>query len=180
MTENGNLIPYQLADNEKVASVMAYNPLSIYWGEVVVKDQIRVSTWLRTTAAPDSICLYNAKALIINTGETPKPMTFTELHIPTGQILAFHLIPPAKDPIDYDLDEPNRQMIPITILFGTFRVDGNIRLSTRSSLSKYMEISRETYTSIYDAEISNPVMSSLGVIRVPFLLVRQTTAIYAK
>jgi len=52
-------------------------------------------------------------------------------------------------------------------------------MSTRSTLKKYLEITRETFTPLYDAEISNILMPALGVMKVPMLVVRQNTAAFA-
>jgi hypothetical protein len=179
MTETHQTPPYTLQMDDKVAHVMVYTWNSIYWGEVVVKELIRVSTWLRTNTAPDRITLYNVKVMNTISSSSSRPVQFTELHISTSQVLGFHLIPPAKDPLDYDSTEPNRRMQPVTLLFSTFRVDGNIRLATRTTLAKYLEVAVENYSAIYDAQVSNLLNPGFGVISVPFLLVRQESAVFA-
>ena len=60
MTDEKKQPLYTLGEYDKVAQVMVYTASSMYWGEVVVKSAVRVSTWLRTNTAPDWICLYNA------------------------------------------------------------------------------------------------------------------------
>jgi hypothetical protein len=169
---------YELHPNEKVASVMAYTNIGVFWGEVVVKEQIRVSTWLRTNVAPEKMCLYNSKCILTLGTGSPKPISFSEMHLPTAEIVAFHLVPPAKDPVDYDPTEPNRHMEPITAFGGSFRFDGHLRLATTSTLGKYMEIARETFAGLYDVDISNLVMPALGVMHVPFVIIRQTAGIF--
>jgi hypothetical protein len=178
MTETAQTPPYTLGSDEKVAQVMAYTASAFYWGEVVVKEMIRVSTWLRTNTAPDRFCLFNARAML-TTGAPTRPMQFSELHIATSQVLMFHMVPPAKDPPDYDPTEPNRYMQPVSLLIGSFRVDGNLRLSTRSNISKFLEITRESFTSVYDARVSNPALPAFGSVAVPYLIVRQEVAVFA-
>lgn len=165
---------------EKTAAVMAYTGDKLCWGDIVIKKQVRASTWLRTNLAPEVVQIYNAKVLITTTPiESSKPMTFPEIHIPNEKVIAFHLIPPAQDPLDYDTTEPNRKMTPISVIVGTFKIDGFMRMSTQSNLAKYLDITRENFTSIYDAEISSPILPSLGIFRVPFLLVRQSAVIFS-
>ncbi len=53
-----------LGVDEKVSQVMAYTDSFLYWGEVITKTVIRVSTWLRTNTAPDYVSLYNGVALV--------------------------------------------------------------------------------------------------------------------
>jgi hypothetical protein len=172
-------LPYQLNPDEKAVDVMAYTPTYLCWGEVVVKNQIRISTWLRTAAAPDIVRIYNAKLLITSApSDPPKPIIFTEIHIPTLQIIAFHLLPPAQEPLDYDPTEPNRRMDPVSVSVGTFRFDGYMRMSIKSNLAKYIEVTKETFTGIYDVDIRSQVVPALGVLHTPFTLVRQNAVIF--
>lgn len=178
MAETAQTKPYTLGPDDKVAQIMAYTANALYWGEAVVKELIRVSTWLRTNTAPDRICLYNAHALMTSLGAAARPMQFKELHIATSQINVFHLMPPAKDPLDYDPTEPNRRMQPVTILISNFRIDGNMRLASSTSLAKFLEVTHETFSAIYDVQISNPAIPSFGTISVPYALIRQEVGIF--
>lgn len=179
MTDQASTPLYTLGPEEKIANVMIYLPEGLCWGEVIVKNQIRVSTWLRTNAAPDTISLFNARYLLVTNAVSTKPILFPEIHIHASQILAIHLVPPARDPLDYDPSEPNRRMEPLTILVGFFRFNGFIRLAGKTTLAKYLEITREQFTPIYDAHVSCLALPSLATIKVPFLLVRQSTSYFA-
>jgi hypothetical protein len=170
---------YPLADDEKSSPVMAYMRDALCWGDVVTKEKILVSRWLRTQTAPESICIYNARIIIPSSGSSPAPMQFSELHIPTQEILAFHLIPPQQDPTDYDPNDPNSHLYPITTLVGKFKMDGHLYLSIHSNLARYLEIIHENYTSLYNVEISCPQMPSLGLMRVPYVLINRTSSVFA-
>jgi hypothetical protein len=170
--------PIQVADDEKTASIMIYAHQAIFWGDVVIKKAIRASTWLRTNAAPEVVQLLNARSLLTLFPGTPRPTFSKELLIFTNQILAYHLVPPQQDPPDYDETEPNRSMFPVTARVGTFRFDGYMRLSSISSPFKYLTLTREAFTGLYNLEITNPVIPELGVFKVPFALVGQEQVIY--
>jgi hypothetical protein len=163
--------PYTLGEYEKAATVMVYTHNSLIRGDVVVKEAIRVSTWLRTQSAPDFLHIYGAQVVLF-AGGPPQSLSFPEYHMATPQVLVFHLAPPAKDPLDYDASEPNRKMEPLTVLVGGFRMNGSVRMATATTLGKHIELAKEVFTSIYDLEISNPALPSLGVMRVPFAMVR--------
>jgi hypothetical protein len=179
MTENTNL-NYTLSPDEKSASIVIYLNHGLVIGDAIVKESIRnISTWLRTNAAPETIFLRKAKMIYIAPDAKPKSMTFDELYIATKDVLAYHLLPPAKEPLDYDPDEPNRRMVPITALIGRFRIDANMRISKQVDVKKSLEISREEYKSLYDANIYCPVMPALGIVNVPFVLILQTATIFA-
>jgi hypothetical protein len=178
MASQAQPLTIKLAPDEKTAQVMIYTPSSMYWGDIIVKNMVRVSTWLRTNTVPDRICLLNAKMLVTTTGTSPRPASFPELHISVTQILAFHLLPPAKDPPDFDPTEPNRKMEPANALVGSFLIKGFLRISNNVDLKRFLEVTREAYTAVYDAEITNLIISGMGPIAVPFVLVRQETAVF--
>ncbi|HEX7432518.1 MAG TPA: hypothetical protein VF326_02585 [Anaerolineaceae bacterium] len=170
---------YNISPDEKVAPVMAYMLNSIVWGDVIVKNAIRVGTWLRTHMAPDMLCLYNAKLLVTNSGGTTiHPLSLPEIHIPTAQIQAFLIVPPTKDPLDYDTNEPNRRMDPVTVISGAARIDGFMRFATMSNMKKYLEVNKENFSPIYDAEITNLAIPSLRAIHVQHVIVRQSTSMF--
>ena len=171
--------PYTLAAGERVTPVMVYALTMLVRGEVVTKEFLRVSTWLRTQGAPDFIPIYNVQILIVGGGGPVQQITFPEFHFPCSQILAYHIAPPAKDPPDYDPSEPNRKMEPVALLIGMFRFNGFVRMATQMNLGKYLDITRETYISMYDIDISNPSMPNAGTLHVPMALVRLNASFLA-
>jgi hypothetical protein len=168
-------LPVQVGDDENVTSIMVYTENYLYWGEVVTKKAIRVSTWLRTNAAPDSVCIYNAMAMLPVGGSGLKPFNYPELHLPAGQILSYHILPPASDPLDFDPREENRRMEEISAIVGQFRMEGQLRMAMRIDLSRYIEISRETFTALYNVSISHPLLPNFNLPKIPYVLVRQST-----
>jgi hypothetical protein len=177
MPELAPTSPISHSPDEKTASIMAYLPNYMIMGDVVVKNQIRVSTWLRTNVAPEKLCIYNARVITISAGTPPRPILFSELHVVSSQIIAFHLVPPAQEAVDYDPTEPNRRMESVSVIFGSFRADAKMRLSTVSTLAKYLELTREPFTPLYDVEISCPLMPELKM-KVYYLLVKQATTLF--
>ena len=164
---------------EKSVPVMLYTMTSMILGEVKVMSQIRVSTWLKTSSAPDILQLINAK-VILTTGSAPsKPIACPEIHLPTTEVLAMHVLPPTSELLDYDPSEPNRHLLPVSILFNAFKVDGSVWVSTRVDLAKFIELNREAFTSVYDIQISSPLFTSLPTIRVPMMICRQARVIFA-
>jgi hypothetical protein len=169
---------FDIADDEKATQMMVYITQGIYWGTVITKQGVRLSTWLRGQAAPDYMRLLDTKGLITTAGGQPKPVAFKETNIPAEYILAYHMLPPAQDPVDYDVTEPNRSMIPVTMGIGTFFCNGFLRISTISTLAKFLDATKEVFTSVYDAEINCPIMPSLGTLKIPYLQVRKNNTIF--
>lgn len=171
---------YTVGNDEKVAQVMAYTTTSLIWGEVVVKEMIRVSTWLRTNAAPDRITIYNAKVLVTTASTPSKPASYSEVNLSVPTILAFHLSPPGKDPVDFDATEPNRKMEPMSALVSTFQFKGKLRMSSSLDLKRHLEVTREAFTALYDVEITHQLIPNFGPILVPYVLIRQEPTIFSK
>ena len=87
-----------LEPDEKIAMVMAYTSNMLVRGEVVIKENIRVSIWLRTQGVPNYIHIINPQVLLFG-GAAPRTLSYPEIFVPTVQVIAFHLAPPAQDPL---------------------------------------------------------------------------------
>jgi hypothetical protein len=61
-------------------------------------------------------------------------------------------------------------MQPVQILMASFTMKGKIRISTAAELATSLEVMKEPWVSIYDAEIVNPYLPQYAV-NVPMLLV---------
>lgn len=179
MTDSTVTQPYTVAADEKVTPVMVYLQTGLAKGELLSKQPVRVSTWLRSTSGINYVTLYKAQALTITGGSAPQAISVPELHIPIAQIIAYHLLPPAQEPLDYDSSEPNRKFVDVTLLIASFRAHVKMRISTNTNLATHLRTAREAYLSLYDAEISNPGLTSMGVIRAPMILVQPQMAVFA-
>ena len=162
---------FNLAPNEKTSTVVFYSHLAFVRGDVVTKETVRVSIWLRTQGVPNYIHLLKAQILLFG-GTPPKSIAYDELYFPTTQIIAFHLAPPVADPLDYESNEANRTMVDVNLVLGTFTVKGKIRISTHSDFATSVEVGRAAWLSIYDADITNPFLAQMAPIHVPMMLVR--------
>jgi len=162
---------YTLASDEKASGVMIYTQNIFIRGEAVTKQSNRVSVWLRTEGAPEYIHLLKPQVINLN-GGAGRMQNYSEIYMPTAQMIAFHLTPPAHDALDYDESEKNRKMQPVTVLVGTFVFNGAIRISNQVDLGTSITSGRAVWMSIYDVKISNPQLPQMGVVQVPMLLVR--------
>lgn len=170
MTDTPAAKPLSLTADEKITPVMVYTANSLIRSDVITKENIRVSIWLRMAGAPEFIHLKNANVLTF--GISMQSQNFSDYFISAHQILAFHLLPPASDPVDYDETELNRKMEPLTVMVGSFRFNGHTRMSSHTDLANHLAILHTPLVSIYDIEITNPSLQAMGVLKVPFALVR--------
>jgi hypothetical protein len=162
--------PEGLAPDEKLTPVMVYTQNILARGLALTKENIRVSIWLRTQGVPDYIHLKKTNLLVF--GGSLQTHNFEDCYLPTPEVAAFHMLPPAADPVDYDASEANRKMEPITVMVGTFRFNGFMRMSTHTDFGTFLTISRSSYFSIYDVEISNSSLQGMGILRVPMALLK--------
>ncbi len=167
-----------LATDEKTTLVMIYTTNALIRGEAITKENIRISIWLRTQGAPEYVHLLKAQVILFGGVGPIKPQTYSELFVPTSQILGFHMAPPASDPVDYDESEKNRMMEPVTVLIGTFRLQGHLRISSQASASTALEVSRSAFLSFYDIQISCDSLPGMGAIKVPMMLIRPNNILF--
>lgn len=163
-----------LASDEKIATVMAYTHHMFVRGEIVIKENLRASIWLRTQSTLNYIHLLKPNVLMF-TGAQPKSLSFNEMFLPVKEVIAFHVAPPAEDPAGFDTSELNRVMQFVDLLLGTFVMKGKIRISTQSDLGTNLEVSHGTWMSVYDADVTNMYLPQFNM-RVPMLLVNPSYA----
>ncbi len=166
----------QLTAEEKLATVMVYTNDILARGELIVKENMRVSIWLRTQGVPNYIHLHRAQVISF-AGGTPRTYALSEMFIPTVQVSAFHLAPPAQDPLDFDASEQNRMMQPMEVMVGPFVLKGKIRISMQTDVATSLDVMRATWLSIYEAEIANPHLPQFNV-KAPMLLVNSNYVLF--
>jgi len=162
---------YVLKPDEKTTPVMLYTHDTLVRGDAVSRQSLlRVNIWLRTDAAPKYMHILKPQVIVF--GGTPvKPLSFSEIHFPTSELIGFHTLPPVDEPLDYDPNEANRMMLDVELLVGTFVVKGKLRISTQSDLPTSLSVTRIAWLSIYDAEIANPYLPQMPSMKVSMMLV---------
>jgi hypothetical protein len=168
---------YKLTPDEKTSPVMIYTRNTMVRGDVVTRQNVRVSVWLRTEGAPDYMHLLKPQVVYLS-GSTVKIMTYSEVYLPSSEIIGFHLAPPAQDPMDYDESEVNRKMQPVIVQAGSFSLNGTIRVSTQVDLGTAISSGRAAWMSIYKVKITNPYLPQMGEVQVPMLVVRPSKVVF--
>ena len=162
---------YILRPDEKTTPVMLYTEASVVRGEVVTKDVVhRINIWLRTDGVPKYMHLLNAQVVLFG-GGSGRTLSYPELYFPSAELIAFHTLPPTDEPLDYDPAEANRMMVDVELIVGTFVMKGRIRISTQTEVGVSLEMARLSWTSLYDATITNPYLPQMPPLSVPLVLV---------
>lgn len=161
---------YTLAADEKVTTVMLYTNNSLVRGELVTKDSARVSIWLRMQGQVHYVHIHKAQVLNFG-GPLTKSIAYDEIYVPITQIMAFHMVPPAEEPLDYDPSEPNRAMHDVLISLGNFSAKGKVRISTHADFATSIEVAHAGWLSVYDAEITTLFVPQFPAFQAPMMLV---------
>ena len=162
---------YILRPDEKTTPVMLYTKESVIRGELVTKEIIhRINIWLRTDGVPKYMHLLNAQVVMF-VGGLDKTLSYPEIFFPTGELIAFHTLPPSEEPMDYDPGEANRMMVDVDVMVGTFVMKGKIRISTQTETGVSLEVARVSWMSLYDVLITNPYLQQMPPLSVPLVLV---------
>lgn len=170
----------KVAPDEKIVPVMAYTHSYLCVGTIILKSQIRASLWLRGHLPPEFIRILDAKVIFTATPrDSISPIVLSDINLPVDDIIAFHVTPPARDPMDYDPLEINRRMVPVSVIAGSFIIEGSLRMAAQSNVPQYLETTREVYTSVYDVTIHSPFNPNLGQFQVPYILVRKNSVLFS-
>ncbi len=161
---------YTLAADEKATTVMIYTHNALVRGELVTKQNARVSIWLRMQGQVNYVHIHKPQVLTFG-GPLTKSMINDEMYCPIQQIHAFHLAPPADEPLDYDESEPNRAMKDVNLLLGDFSIKGKLRISTHADLATSLEVAHAGWLSVYDVEIAPVFVPQFPVMKAPMMLV---------
>jgi hypothetical protein len=158
-----------LSSDDKSTTVMVYTQNMLVRGDVVTKQGVRVSTWLRTQGVPEYLHLFKPTVIHFGSGVI-KTLNYSEIYVPLSTVMAFHLAPPATELPDYAEDEINRVMVPVTSLPGTFQFKGYLRISSLATLSTSIELAHSAWLSFYDVDVTNLSMPQMPSFHVNLIL----------
>ncbi len=169
---------YTLKPDDKTTPVMVYMQQGVVRGEVVRQNALPTNIWLRTDGAPRYLHILKPQILVFGGGPA-KALSYGEVYFPTSEAIAFHTLPPAEEPLDYDPKEANRSMEPVELIVGTFVLKGKIRVSTQTGIAATLEMARVGWMSIYDVLITNPHLPQMTTLQVPMALINPSRVAFA-
>ncbi|MEW5828282.1 MAG: hypothetical protein AB1846_05270 [Chloroflexota bacterium] len=159
---------YTLAGDEKAVTLMLYTVHGVIRADVVARLNVRVNIWLRTDSAPKYFHLLKPNIILLGAGQV-KSFNQPEMYLPTAMVLAYHLVPPHTEALDYEPGEANRTAQPVTANLGSFFFKGEARISCQTEFGTTLEVARTPWMSLYNVDISNLFLPQLRM-RVPMML----------
>src|SRR5512135_732832 len=128
----------QPASDEKLTTVMVYSRNKLIHGDLITKQNVRVSILPRMQALSNYLHLFKTEIWFFG-GGTPRLLKYAEYFFPVDRMIGLHLAPPASEPLDYEAGLANRAMTDIEMILGVFILKGKIRVSTQVELGANLE-----------------------------------------
>lgn len=170
---------YHPNPDETATPLMFYTYSSLIWGEIIHPKSILPSRILTGISVPDFIALNKAQILVVTPNSISKPQTHPEVYLPTRLILAYHLMPPLEDKLDYDPTEPNRIMTELIVQVGAFCFNAQTRISAQTSVRTNLEVSKAEYFTVYNPEITHLTSPNLKPIKTNMAYLRTQQNIFS-
>jgi hypothetical protein len=149
---------YTLAPDEKASQVMLGTSDALIWGDLVTKEQVRMSVYLGTLA-DEFVPLHDAKILFFATTQQTPPLERPTLFVKLEEILIFFEMHDSE-PLPEETEM--RRYEPIEVLIGSFQIEGKIIKAPVSTFLNTLLVSRATYIPLYEATIRHIAKPWLG------------------
>lgn len=149
---------YTLASDEKATQVMIGTADTLMWGDLVTKEQVRMSAYLNTLAE-DYVPLHNAKILFLAPQEQAPPVERSVVHIRQEEILIFFVI---HDDEPLPEETQTRKYEAVEAIIGSYQIGGNLLKAPISTLQNMLLVSKATYMPVYNATVRHVAKSWLG------------------
>lgn len=160
---------YTLGPEEKATQVMVGTPDMLLWGDLITKQQVRMSIFLNTLAE-DFVPLHGVKALFLAPAQQMAPVEKPALFVKQEEILLF-LAMHDTEPIPDETE--TRRYEPIEVFVGSYQIEGKILKSPFSTLENMLMVSRFTYMPVYEATVSHVAKPWLGTFPASLVHVRR-------
>jgi len=113
---------YTLEPGQKATQVMIGTPDTLIWGDLITREQTRISAFLNTLAE-DFVPLSDAKVLFLAPVQQAAPVAKSRVHIKLEEILFFYGMG-ESEPLPEQSE--TRRLEPIEVFVGSYRIEGMI------------------------------------------------------
>lgn len=162
-----------LGPDDAITPIMIYTSDHLSWGQFIHKKALLPGRALVGVSVPDFLSIYDANSMVVIGSQIAKPIKYTEIHVPVTSVLAYHLMPPHQDQIDYDESAPNRVMKPFTAHVGSFHFNASMRISDITTIKNTLEVAKSAFFTVYDVEVTHPTNPNMKPIKINMAYVRR-------
>lgn len=160
---------YTLAPDEKATQVMIGTSDTLMWGDLVTKQQVRMSAYL-STLAEDFVPLRNAKILFLAPKEQMAPIERSSVHVKQEEILIFFVMID-EEPVPEETE--TRRYEPVEVIIGSYQMEGAVLKAPISNLQNMLLVSKASYIPVYNATVRHVAKSWLGTLSSNLVQVRR-------
>lgn len=178
-TTTASLPRIKLAADEVATPVMVYVPGGLIWGSVVTHKALSAMRVLIGSTPPDYVALFNGQMLMTSSNQLGKTFKRREFHIPSREILAYHLMPPHREELHFDETEMNRKMEPFTAIVGAFHFNSEIRMAEQANLKSFLSVAKSDYLEVANTEVLLPSNPNLQPIITNYALLRREYILFS-
>jgi hypothetical protein len=159
---------YTLEPGQKATQVMIGTPDMLLWGDLITREQVRISAFLNTLAE-EFVPLSDANVLFLAPVQQVAPIQKPRVHIRLEEILFFHAVSESEALPE---QSETRRLEPIEVFVASYRIEGLILKSPIADLHTMLLVAKEAYTPVYKAKIRHVAKPWLGVFATDLAQVR--------
>ena len=159
---------YTLEPGQKATPVMVGTPDTLIWGDLITRQQTRISAFLNTLAE-DFVPLSDCKVLFLAPVQQVAPVFKSRVHIKLEEILFFYGMGEAE-PLPEESE--TRRLEPVEVFVASYRIEGMILKSPIADLHTMLLVAKEAYTPVYKATIRHVAKPWLGAFTTDLVQVR--------
>jgi hypothetical protein len=160
---------YTPEPGEKSTHVMVGTSDLLIWGDLVTKEQVRISGFLNTLAE-DFVPLHDAKALFLAPTEQVAPVDKALIYVKLEEILFFYAMAD-QEPLPEESEV--RRYESVEFLVGSYQIEGSILKSPMATLLNLLLVTKSVYMPVYQAKISHVAKPWLGTFSTSMLQLRR-------
>jgi hypothetical protein len=148
---------------------MIGTPDALIWGDLVTKEQVRMSIYLNTLAE-EFVTVHDAKILFLCCTEKNAPEVRESVHVKQEEIQVFYAIGD-REPLPEETE--TRRYESAELIAGAYQVEGKLLKSPYSTLQNTLLLTKATYMQVYEATLRHLGKPWLGFFSSSLVHVRQ-------
>jgi hypothetical protein len=160
---------YTPEPGEKATQVMVGTSDLLIWGDLVTKEQVRLSGFLNLLAE-DFVPLHDTKVLFLAPAQQVAPVDKAIIYVKLEEILFFYVMAD-QEPLPEESDV--RRYQPVEFFIGSYRIEGSILKSPVATLLNLLLVTKDAYMPVYQAKISHVAKPWLGTFSAGTLQLRR-------
>lgn len=149
---------YTLKSDEKAVQVMLGTSDILIWGDLVVKEHVRIGAFL-TTLAEAFVPIHDAKILFLAPTQQMAPVERRVAYVKLEEILFFYSM---SEDIPVPEETEVRRLEPIEMLIGGFQIGGMILKSPITTIQNLLLVTKDAYFPLHTATIRQVAKPWLG------------------